>query len=138
MVIKKTMKYSPKQYAQALFDALADTDPRHTDLVLDNFMKVLADNNDIRLFEQISEEFHKLDLQKKGIKQAEVVTARPISKQNEAEIIAELNKIAKGNYELKKEVDESVIGGIVIRMEDQMIDASIKNNLEELKKELTE
>ena len=132
------MRYSAKQYAQALMDSLADTDPKDSDKVLDNFVKVLAENNDIRLFEQISEEFHKMELAKKGIKQVEVTSAHPINHENEKEILHELNKLVKGNYELKKKVDESLIGGVVLRMDDQMLDASVKNNLQQLKNELTQ
>ena len=130
------MKFTAKQYAQALLDSLSETDPKHTDQILDNFVHVLGENNDIRLFEEISVEFHKLDLAKKGIKEAEVITAHPISKQNEQEILIELNKMVKGNYELKKKVDENMIGGVVIKMDDQMLDASVKNSLQELKKDL--
>lgn len=130
------MKYSAKNYAQALMESLESADPKDENQILDNFVKILAENNDIRLFEQISDEFHKLDLKKKGISQAEVITAHPISRENEQQIIQQLNKIVKGNLELKKKVDEQLIGGVVIRVDDQLIDASVKNNLEQLKKEL--
>jgi len=130
------MKFSPKQYALALFESLAETDPKDSSTVLDNFVKVLAENNDLRLFDEISEEFHKLELAKKGIKQAEVTSAHPLTHENEKEILHELNKLVKGDYELKKKVDEQLIGGVVIKMDDKMIDASVKNNLEQLKNNL--
>jgi F-type H+-transporting ATPase subunit delta len=132
------MKFTAKQYAQALFESLQDTDPKHTDLILDNFVTALAENNDLRLFEEIAAEFHKLELNKKGIKQVEVTSAHPINKENEQQIIAELNKLVKGQLELKKKVDENLIGGVVIKFDDQMLDASVKNNLEQLKKDITE
>ena len=131
------MKNTPKQYANALIEVLEQTNPKDQDMVLDNFVKVLAENNDLRLFEEIADEFHKQELARKGIKQIEVTSAHPINKANEQEIIHELNKLVKGNYELKKEIDEKLIGGVVIRMDDQMIDASVKNSLEELKEELS-
>jgi F-type H+-transporting ATPase subunit delta len=131
------MKFSPKQYAQALMDSLEETDPKHAELILDNFVSILAANNDLRMYDEIASEFHKIELKKKGIKQAEVISAKPISKENEQMILQELNKLVKGHYELKKKIDEQLIGGVVIRIDDQMIDASIKNELEELKEELT-
>ena len=70
------MKYSAKQYAQALWDSVTDTDPKDLDLVLNNFAAILAENNDLRLFDQIGEEFHKLELAQKGIKQVEVKIGR--------------------------------------------------------------
>jgi F-type H+-transporting ATPase subunit delta len=131
------MKYSAKQYAQALMDSLSVTDPKDTDKVLDNFVKVLAEHNDLRMYDQISEEFHKIELEKKGIKQVEITSAMPLSKQAEAEIVDKLNQIVKGQIEVSKKIDERLIGGVVVRLEDQVLDASVKNNLENLKKELS-
>lgn len=130
------MKYSPKQYAAALMDSLQSTSPGDQEKVLDNFVKVLAENNDLRLFDQIAEEFHKLDLNRQGIKQVNVKSAHPLTKENEKAILEELNKLAKTKFELKQEVDEQLIGGVVIQMDDRQLDASVKNNLEQLKKEL--
>ncbi len=131
------MKFSAKQYAKALMDAIQETNPKDQDKVLDNFAKILADNNDLRLYDQIAEEFHKLDLAKQGIKQVEVKSAHPLSRENEKAIVDELNKLVKGKIELKKEVDERLIGGVLIQMEDQVIDASVKNQLEQLKNNLS-
>ena len=127
------MKFSAKQYATALIDSLEDTNPKDQEKVLDNFVKVLAEHNDLRLFDQIQQEFHKQDLAKKGITQVEVKSAHPLNKENEKAVIQQLNRIVKGKIELKKELDERLIGGVVIRMEDQEIDASVKNQLEQLK-----
>lgn len=131
------MKYSAKQYAQALMETLERAEIKDENQILDNFVKVLAENNHLRMFDEISEEFHKLELAKKGLKQAEVITAHPINHESEHGIIQELNKLVKGNIELKKKIDESLIGGVIIKMDDQMLDASIKNDLEQLKKDLT-
>ena len=132
------MRFTAKQYAQALFDSLTETDPKHTDLILDNFVAALAENNDLRLFDDIASEFHKMELAKRGIKEVEVTSAKPINKENEQQILEELNKLVKGDLELKKKVDEQLIGGVLIKFDDKMIDASVKNDLEQLKKEITQ
>jgi F-type H+-transporting ATPase subunit delta len=131
------MKFTAKQYAQALYDSLEGTDPKDIDLVLNNFVEVLALNNDVRIFEQIEEEFHKLELAKDGKKLAEVTTAQPLSKDSERDIIKELNKIVKGDVELKKKIDEKILGGVIIKVDDQLIDASVRGELGKLKNELT-
>jgi F-type H+-transporting ATPase subunit delta len=132
------MKFTAKQYAQALFDSLESTHGKDHDLVLDNFVAILAANNDLKLFPEISDEFHKFELKKRDIQLVEVTSARTLSKENEHQIIEKLNTIVKGNVELKKKIDEKLIGGVVIRMEDQVIDVSTKNTLEQLKNNLTE
>ncbi len=131
------MKYSPKQYAQALMQSLEGTSPGDQEKVLDNFVKILAENNEIRNFEAIAEEFHKLELGNQGIKQVEIQSAHPLNRENEKEILDELNKLVKGKLEVKKKVNEDLIGGVVIQLEDKVIDASIKHQLEQLKENLS-
>lgn len=132
------MKFSAKQYAQALYDSLEDTNPKDLDLVLNNFVEVLALNNDIKNYTEIEMEFHKLELEKKGKKLAEVTTATPLGRDNERQIITELNKLVGSDVELKKRIDEKILGGVVIRMDDQLIDASVRGELNDLKKELSD
>lgn len=130
------MRFTPKQYAVTLKEVLENTAPNDTDKILDNFVAVLAENNDLAKFQEISEEFHKLELADKGLKQAEVTSAKPFSKDLEKQILDKLNDLVGSKVELKKEVDENLIGGLVIRMDDQVIDLSTKRSLEELKNEL--
>ncbi len=118
-------------------ESLESTAPKDQDLVFDNFVKVLAEHNDVRMFDQIAEEFHKLELAKKGVKQVEISSAMPLSRQAEAEIVDKLNDLVKGKVEVSKKIDESLIGGVVVRLDDQVLDASVKNNLENLRKELS-
>jgi len=119
-------------------DAIQETNPKDQEKVLDNFVKLLVENNDLRLFDQIAGEFHKLDLGRQGIRQAEVKSTHPLTKDNEKAILEELNKLAKTKIELKTEIDERLIGGVVIQMDDQLIDASVKNQLEQLRNNLTQ
>ena len=130
------MKFTAKQYAQALFDSITSTNPKDQENVLDNFVEVLAQNNDLKLFDQISEEFHKLELKEKGKIQAEVTTATPLTPSSEKNLIHELNELVKSQVELKKRVDENIVGGVVIQIEDTVIDASVKKSLEDLKNNL--
>ena len=131
------MKYTAEQYAQALMESLEGTSPSDQENVLDNFVKILAENNEIRNFESIAEEFHKLELGKQGIKQVQIQSAHPLNRENEKEILDELNKLVKGKLEVKKKINEDLIGGVVIQLEDKVIDASIKHQLEQLKEQLT-
>jgi F-type H+-transporting ATPase subunit delta len=131
------MKYSVKQYAEALYDSVGGTHPKDQEKVLDNFVKILVQNNDLRLFDQIADEFHKLELAAKGKTQAEVTSAEPLTPHSEKQLIEQLNHLVKGDVELKKKVDKDLIGGVVVRLEDTVIDASVKRNLEDLKNNLT-
>lgn len=132
------MKYSAKQYAEALFDSLSVTAPKDQDRVLENFVTTLAQNNDLRLFDLIAEEFHRIELKAKGQTLAKVTTATPLTAQAEKNIIKQLNEAIKGKVEIQKKIDKDLVGGVLIQMEDVQIDASVKHSLENLKNNLSE
>lgn len=130
------MKFTPKQYAQTLFEALSETDIRDHEKVLDNFVKVLAQNGDLEKYHEIEREFMVFQLEEQGKKHAEVTLARDM-KINES-VIDNLNKSVEAELEVKKKVDEGLVGGLIMRVEDKLIDASIKEQLKKLSESLQE
>lgn len=132
------MKLTAHQYAKTLYESLQDTRAEDHDKVLDNFVQALALNNDTGMFEEISLEFEKIEKGAKGIKIAEVTSAKPLDKRSEKEIVEHLNKMVNAEVELKKKVDEKILGGVVIKMDDTLIDASVKKSLEDLKGKLAD
>jgi F-type H+-transporting ATPase subunit delta len=132
------MNITALQYAKTLFESLQDTATKDHEQVLDNFAQTLALNNDLAMFDEISDEFEKLEKAAKGIKIAEVTSARPLDKGTEKELVDHLNKMVNGQVELRKKIDEKILGGVVIKLEDNLIDASIKTSLEDLKTNLND
>jgi F-type H+-transporting ATPase subunit delta len=128
------MKLTSQQYAQALFEAVTETNPKDHDKVLDNFVKILAQNGDLGKHEEIDAAFRKLKLEAQGVKEAEVTIARDT--EINSSLIHQLNEIVGSKIEIKKQVDESIIGGVVVRVDDTLIDASVKNQLNNLNKKL--
>lgn len=86
--------------------------------------------------DEIEGEYYNFEKASKGIKTASVTTAHKLSGSEEQKIIKELNEFIGGKVELKKQVNEGLMGGVIIRIEDQLIDGSVKKQLEELKNEL--
>lgn len=132
------MKFTAKQYAAALFESLHSTISKDHDKVLDNFVKLLGENGDLKMHPEIEAEYQRIDLKSKGTTLANVTTAHNLSKEAEKDLIKELNTLIKGKVELKKKIDEGLIGGVVVQMEDTIIDASVKKSLENLKTNLEE
>lgn len=126
------MKLTPAQYAQALYDAVHETANKDHDIVLDNFVKILAANGDIPKQPEIEAEYHRLEMKEKGIKQGEIIFA----KEHNPKILDELNKVVDGKVEFKTKLDEGIVGGVVIRVDDTLIDASVKTQLDNLNREL--
>ena len=128
------MKLTSQQYAAALFDAVSETAPKDHDKILDNFVKILASNGDLGKYEEIDAEFHKLELLSQGVKQAEVTVAKEA--EMNSSLVHKLNEIIGHKVEIKKQVDESIIGGVIVRVDDTLIDASVRNQLNNLNNSL--
>ena len=50
-------KLTSAQYAQALYEAVHETNPKEHDLVMDRFVKILAQNGDLGKYDEIDAEF---------------------------------------------------------------------------------
>lgn len=128
------MKISSQQYATALYQAVEETKPHDHDRVLDNFVKILAQNGDLGKYDEIDAEFRRLKLSSRGIKEAEVTIAKDFEVNHQ--IINELNKAVEGKLEIKKKVDEGIVGGVIVKVDDTLIDASVKTQLTALNQSL--
>lgn len=74
---------------------------------------------------------------RKGIVQASVVSASPLSEENKAQLIAVVKEAVKGEVVLDAKVNPDLIGGFVLTVGDRQFDASIASSLNKLKKEFS-
>lgn len=81
----------------------------------------------------ISKEFHSRYNDLKGIGTANVTTAIDLIEDIKISFENIAKKITGKKIELKEKVDEDIIGGFILRIDDLQIDNSIKNKLNELK-----
>ena len=123
------MRFTKQQYAQALYEALQESSPKSHDKVIDNFIKALRDNGDLGSYEEIISYYEVYDKEQRGVTEVEVVTAN--SSVNKS-LINDLNKLVGKSAEITNKTDEKIIGGVVIRIDDTLIDGSIKNHLDNL------
>lgn len=131
------MKFTPKHYATNLFNLVDGKKAEEVNVVLKSFVEVLAENNQIAKAKSIIEEFSKVWNREKGIIEAEIVSANELDE----EMIEELKGyIAKESGRKKVEVitkiDKDILGGVVIKYEDQILDGSLKTKLVELKERM--
>jgi len=114
-------------------NTLAGVDP----LVL-NLARLLIDRGRTALASQIAEAFQELADARRGIAHAQVTTAVPLS-EGEAKAVAEkLGEITGKEVVVEMRVDEEVIGGLVARIGDKLIDGSTHSRLAALKRRLEE
>ncbi len=97
------------------------------------FLSMLIEIGLVEKLALIVKEYSRLRSEKEGKLTAEVTTAQPLDDDLKAEISRALSKAAGKEVILKCRVDESILGGIIIRLGDRLIDGSLKSRLSEAK-----
>ena len=113
--------------------ALAGVDP----LVL-NLARLLVHRGRTALASQIAEAFQELADAERGIAHALVTTAVPLSDDETRAVAEKLSEISDQQVVVETEVDERIIGGLVARIGDKLIDGSTRSRLLALKRRLRE
>lgn len=131
------MKFTVHQYAEALYQAISDTHPKFYDKVIANFIQILKGNGDIARYEQVVNEYEKLIAKHNQTSHIEVTTATTAAVT--PALLRELNQLAKKRgmqAEVSSKTDEQIIGGVIIKVDDTLIDASLRSQLNQLDQEL--
>lgn len=84
----------------------------------------------------IADEYRRLYDSYDGIVRAQVTTAISLDEEDKLKISKRLGKIFGKKVILEPVVDPSIIGGIVVRVGDKLLDGSIRSKLESLKREM--
>ncbi len=72
-----------------------------------------------------------------NIKEATIISASPLSEDLEKLLVEVLEDRSKASFIIHKKVDPSIIGGLIIKIEDYLFDASILNKIAKLKREFS-
>ena len=103
-----------------------------------NLVYLLISKGKLRIADQISEEYDRLVNEHYGIKKAEVTTAIPLDNTEAEKLGQQLESLVGIKVSMNLKVDPDILGGFIARIDDSLIDGSIRNRLEMLKKRLAE
>ena len=103
---------------------------------LRNLAKLLVVRNRTSLIPQIREIFEDQVRAERGITVAQVTTSEPLTAEEEAMVREKLATMTGNTIEITSTVDPDIIGGIVVRIGDQVIDGSVRNKLERMRTRL--
>jgi F-type H+-transporting ATPase subunit delta len=96
------------------------------------FVRVLAENERLGVLPEIAALFELRRAEAEKTIEAVVTSAFPLSEAQQSEITGALAKRLGREVTLKTNIDESMIGGAVVRAGDLVIDASVTSQLERL------
>ena len=102
------------------------------DPITTNFVGVLARNGRKGELRNIIRAFNRLAAEHRGETIAEVVTAYPLKDDQVAALKQQLRARAGRDVNLDTSVDPDILGGIVVKLGSQRIDASIRTKLNRL------
>jgi F-type H+-transporting ATPase subunit delta len=101
-----------------------------------NLARLLAQRGRFETLPAIAAEYHRLLNRKRGIVEAVVTSAQPLTSDETAALRARVESMTGAGVELRSEIDESLIGGLTVRVGDQLLDASVRGRLERLRDQL--
>jgi|694.fasta_scaffold117479_2 F-type H+-transporting ATPase subunit delta len=110
----------------------------HLDTLTLAFLRILLTKGREPLVRPICEATLRLLREMKGVHAATIRTAQPLEPRVRERLVQRLNAQYAGGVELTEVVDSEVLGGFVLRVDDRMLDASVKRQLTLIRRELTE
>jgi len=101
-----------------------------------SFFRLVVGNNREEHLAGMARMYINFYKQIKGIKLATLKTAVPVDKETRDKLANMIRKVFKAEIELTEETDENLIGGFILQVEDQQLDASVSGQLNKLKRKL--
>ena len=122
-------KNSPKDYAIALYQITKELSGKALNEAIVEFVKLLAGKQKLKQAEKIIAEFVAYAKKQEGIQDIAITSAHKLDAKTTEAITA-----AFGNQvEATHAIDESLLGGFIVKIEDKIFDASLKTQLVRLK-----
>lgn len=132
------MRVSPRQYAQSLYEITRKKKSSQVKADIKKFVEVLVKNNDLKLGEKIADEFVKIKNRREGIVEAEIITVRKPDNPTVKLLNSYIAKLSGAKkVVLEKSLDKDLLGGVVIKYGDKILDGSMKTRLSELRNRMT-
>ena len=101
-----------------------------------NLITLMLRRGWIEQLPRVAAEFRRLDDQRRGINRATATSALPLTPDEVTALTQRLERSTGGQVELDTEVDASLLGGLVVRLGDRLIDGSVRSRLERLRNQL--
>ena len=115
------------------------SDPLIDNAVKKNLVKMLfmlIDEHSMSFLPDIEKEYNSKVFRSKNILSAKVVTVNKLETAQVEKIKKSLKQITDKEVSIDEEIDKSIIGGIIIKIGDTIIDGSIKGKINSLSQEL--
>jgi F-type H+-transporting ATPase subunit delta len=110
---------------------------RASDLTVE-FLHILVDKKRIMFVADIAQAYILLYEKEKGIIEVTAITAVPLEDRLREKLLRTLESQTGKSIRLTHEINPHILGGMIVRMEDKLIDGSVRFQLEQLRRHLRE
>ena len=105
---------------------------------MNNFLKIVIDKDRMSAIENIKESYKNLLNDKNNILEGTVVTAVSLSEQEIKDLEKNLSIKYNKNVTLNNVVDETILGGVLVKLGNEEIDGTVKTRLAKIKNQLSQ
>lgn len=123
----------PKNVKERILSELFE---QRIDAITFSFLQLLIKKGREHVLFDIKNEFEALVNNDRNIQKVFVTSAEDLSESEENLLKKKLEQITGMNIKLVKNTDPAIIGGLIIKIGDRLLDGSIKNDLDMMRKQL--
>jgi F-type H+-transporting ATPase subunit delta len=123
--------FSTQEKKEGLERAVTDAEP-----VLMNFLEALIERHRMPAIFRVKARYELLWEDERDLLPVEITSAVELDKSTVSTIGERIGEQTKRTVELSSKVDPDILGGIVLRVGNVILDASIRNRLEQLRKQV--
>lgn len=128
---------NPRVEKEAQTALLLDiADGQNLDSAMVNLVKLLAENGKLTLIPELASQFDELKAKHEGYISVELISTYPVNEEQSQSVVSALKQRFGKEIELEVSLDESLLGGWVIRAGDQVLDLSVRGRLQQLAADL--
>ncbi|PKK40425.1 ATP synthase delta chain [Clostridiaceae bacterium JG1575] len=100
------------------------------------FLLILIEKDRILFLKEKLEELKKIDLEHRGTVIARIRTVQPLKQEQREELERVLTKKYHKKVQIDETVDPAIIGGMVVRVGDDLMDGSLRSSLEDIRQSM--
>ena len=104
--------------------------------LLANTLQLMLDRGRFAAVPELNQAYDALAIVEEGVVEVEVISAAELSPETEKKIAARVQEATGRRVEMARRVDPDILGGLVLRIGDIIVDGSVKARIRQLRRRL--
>jgi F-type H+-transporting ATPase subunit delta len=128
------MKTSARQLAEALYQVIRPKPPAEAKQIINNFARLLSAQGDLNKEQKIIEHLSQIWDRDRGEAAVDIISARALPRESVNALKQYLARLLnRRKINIISALDKSLLGGVVVKYEDQVLDGSLRTRMSRLR-----